>query len=117
MKEAGYDTGYFGKYMNGVAQQPAYVAPGWDRWVTLLDGMIDNPRVNVDGTVRRVDSQREFDHFAAQRLRRFIRRHRGHRAVVRGVLADGAPRPVHAEPRARRRLRRGGLGPAGVQRG
>jgi arylsulfatase A-like enzyme len=74
MKDAGYDTGYFGKYMNGLAQDPSYVAPGWDRWVALLDGMIDDPRVNVDGTVRTVGSQREFDHFAAQRLRRFIRR-------------------------------------------
>ena len=76
IKEAGYDAGYFGKYMNGLSQQPSYVAPGWDRWVTLLDGMVDHPRVNVDGDVRRVGSQREFDHFAAQRLRRFIRRHR-----------------------------------------
>ena len=65
IKAVGYDTGYFGKYMNGVAQDPTYVAPGWDRWVTLLDGMIDDPRVNVDGTVRKVDSQRVFDWFAA----------------------------------------------------
>ncbi|RYB88486.1 hypothetical protein EUA06_21055 [Nocardioides glacieisoli] len=68
-------AGYFGKYMNGVAQDPTYVAPGWDRWVTLLDGMIDDPRVNVDGTVRKVEGQREFDRFAAKRLRRFVRRH------------------------------------------
>jgi N-acetylglucosamine-6-sulfatase len=75
MKQAGYDTGYFGKYMNGLAQDPTYVAPGWDRWVALLDGMIDEPRVNVDGDVRKVASQRAFDRFAARRLRRFIRRH------------------------------------------
>ena len=75
IKEAGYDTGYFGEYMNGLAQQPTYVAPGWDRWVALLDGIIDDPRVNVDGTVRQVASQRDFDQFAAKRLRSFIRRH------------------------------------------
>ena len=75
MQAAGYDTGYFGKYMNGLAQDPTYVAPGWDRWVALLDGMIDDPRVNVDGTVRTVGGQLEFDRFAAKRLRRFIRRH------------------------------------------
>ena len=36
MHAAGYDTGYFGKYMNGHGQQPSYVAPGWDRWVTVV---------------------------------------------------------------------------------
>ena len=97
MKDAGYDTGYFGKYMNGLAQNPSYVAPGWDRWVALLDGMIDDPRVNVDGTVRKVDSQREFDHFAAQRLRRFIRRHEDDGPWF-AVYAHCSPRPVHAEP-------------------
>ena len=102
IKEAGYDTGYFGKYMNGVARQPSYVAPGWDRWVVLLEGRIDNPRVNVDGTVRRVGSQREFDQFAAQRLRRFIRRHRDTGpwfAVFAPTAPHGpyTPSPKHAD--------------------
>lgn len=101
IKEAGYDTGYFGKYMNGLSQQPSYVAPGWDRWVTLLDGMVDDPRINVDGDVRRVDSQREFDHFAAQRLRRFIRRHRDGPwfAVFSPTAPHGpyTPSPEHAD--------------------
>ncbi|HEX5918640.1 MAG TPA: sulfatase [Nocardioides sp.] len=102
IKAAGYDTGYFGKYMNGLAEQPSYVAPGWDRWVALLDGMIDDPRVNVDGTVRRVGSQREFDHFAAQRLRRFIRRHRDSGpwfAVFAPTAPHGpyTPSPEHAD--------------------
>ena len=52
-------TGYFGKYMNGLAEQPSYVAPGWDRWVTFLDGMVDNPRVNVDGTRILLDACRD----------------------------------------------------------
>ena len=102
IKEAGYDTGYFGKYMNGIARQPSYVAPGWDRWVALLEGRIDNPRVNVDGTVRRVGSQREFDRFAAQRLRRFIRRHRDTGpwfAVFAPTAPHGpyTPSPKHAD--------------------
>jgi N-acetylglucosamine-6-sulfatase len=102
LKEAGFDTGYFGKYMNGLAQDPLYVAPGWDRWVALLDGMIDDPRVNVDGTVRRVASQREFDHFAARRLRRFIRRHQDTGtwfAVYSPTAPHGpyTPSPEHAD--------------------
>ncbi|GAA5113637.1 hypothetical protein GCM10023339_18280 [Alloalcanivorax gelatiniphagus] len=99
---AGYATGYFGKYMNGLAQQPTYVAPGWDRWVALLDGMIDDPRVNVDGAVRKVGSQRAFDGFAAQRLRRFIRRHQDTGpwfAVFSPTAPHGpyTPSPEHAD--------------------
>ena len=117
LRAAGYDTGYFGKYMNGLAQQPSYVAPGWDRWVALLDGMIDDPRVNVDGTVRHVPSQRAFDRFAAKRLRRFIRRHQDSGPWF-AVFAPTAPHgPYTPSPGARRRLRRGGLEPTGVQRG
>jgi arylsulfatase A-like enzyme len=102
LKAAGYDTGYFGKYMNGLAQQPTYVAPGWDRWVALLDGMIDDPRVNVDGTVREVEGQREFDRFAATRLRRFIRRHQDSGpwfAVYSPTAPHGpyTPSPEHAD--------------------
>lgn len=73
MSAAGYDTGYFGKYMNGHNQDPTYVAPGWDRWVTLVDG---DRRMNVDGDLRVLESQREVDAFAADRLTRFVRRHR-----------------------------------------
>jgi N-acetylglucosamine-6-sulfatase len=71
MSAAGYATGYFGKYMNGLARDPSYVAPGWDRWVGLVgtDG-----KVNVDGQVRTLDDPRELDRFAAERLRRFVRR-------------------------------------------
>ena len=71
MHGAGYHTGYFGKYMNGLGQDPRYVAPGWDRWVALADG-----RINVDGEIRDRDADsRAVDLFSVRRLRRFIRRH------------------------------------------
>jgi N-acetylglucosamine-6-sulfatase len=71
MHAAGYHNGYFGKYMNGLDQDPRYVAPGWDRWVALADG-----KINVDGEIRNRDADsREVDLFSARRLRRFIRRH------------------------------------------
>ena len=114
MHAAGYDTGYFGKYMNGHGQEPKYVAPGWDRWVTVVDG---KTKMNIDGDVRTLDSSRDVDRFAARRLRRFIRRHHDIGALVRGVRAVDAALSLHAEPRAPARLRRGALGPAGVQRG
>ncbi len=71
LKGAGYDTGFFGKYMNGHNRTPAYVAPGWDRWVTLVDG---DRKMNTDGDLRVLDTQREVDPYAAKRLRKFLRR-------------------------------------------
>jgi N-acetylglucosamine-6-sulfatase len=73
IKRAGYDTGYFGKYMNALHLEPRYVAPGWDRWVVPV-GI--GGTVNVDGETRVLDTSREADLFAAVRLRRFVRRHR-----------------------------------------
>ncbi len=69
---AGYATGYFGKYMNGLGKDPEYVAPGWGRWVVTVgnDGLI-----NVDRDVRQLESQQAADGFAAERLRRFLGRH------------------------------------------
>jgi N-acetylglucosamine-6-sulfatase len=73
MRGAGYDTGYFGKYMNGLVTDPEYVAPGWGRWIATigLEG-----QVSVDGEIRDVGSQKASDDFAADRLRRFVARHR-----------------------------------------
>lgn len=36
MQDAGYRTGFIGKYMNGypILTEPAHVPPGWDRWVS-----------------------------------------------------------------------------------
>ena len=74
MRAAGYDTGYFGKYMNGMGRTPTYVAPGWRRWVVSTIG--DRETVNVDGTLRELESRQAVERFVFSRLRRFIRRHR-----------------------------------------
>jgi N-acetylglucosamine-6-sulfatase len=73
IRDAGYDTGYFGKYMNGLGEDPEYVAPGWGRWVAVAgkDGQL-----NVDGDLRQLDTRTAADAFAADRLRRFVERHR-----------------------------------------
>ena len=73
IRGAGYGTGYFGKYMNGLVTDPGYVAPGWGRWVATigLEG-----QVSVDGELRDVGPQKAADDFAADRLRRFVERHR-----------------------------------------
>lgn len=74
MRAAGYDTGYFGKYMNGMGHDPTYVAPGWRRWVVSTIG--DRETVSVDGRLRELESRQAVERFAVSRLRRFIRRHR-----------------------------------------
>lgn len=70
--KADYDTGYFGKYMNGLGRDPSYVAPGWGRWVSTIgkEGLL-----NVDGDVRDLASQQAAHQFAADRLRGFLRQH------------------------------------------
>jgi arylsulfatase A-like enzyme len=72
MRGADVDTGYFGKYMNGLGEDPAYVAPGWGRWVATVG---KRGQVNIDGDVRQLDGQAAADTFAADRLRRFVERH------------------------------------------
>ncbi|KRF32423.1 hypothetical protein ASG94_18370 [Nocardioides sp. Soil805] len=72
MRGADVDTGYFGKYMNGLGEDPEYVAPGWGRWVATVG---KRGQVNVDGDVRQLDGQAAADTFAAERLRRFVERH------------------------------------------
>jgi N-acetylglucosamine-6-sulfatase len=66
MKAAGYRTGYFGKYMNGMKQDEAYVAPGWDRWVNW----VFHRHFCVDGTM--VDKVRDTDRFSTAKCRNFV---------------------------------------------
>jgi len=56
LKDAGYATGHFGKYINGHAKS-TFVPPNWDRWCETLGDGIDSGgnatipnRGNVDGT-------------------------------------------------------------------
>ena len=72
IRAGGYDTGYFGKYMNGLAEDPGYVAPGWRRWVATVG---KRGQLNADGDVRDLKTQKAADDFAAVQLRRFVERH------------------------------------------
>jgi N-acetylglucosamine-6-sulfatase len=67
MKAAGYETGYFGKYMNGTETDPTYIAPGWDRWVNWLEDL----DFNVDGEVRTIN-QTHVDPYSAAKCLNFI---------------------------------------------
>ncbi|GIU98176.1 MAG: hypothetical protein KatS3mg013_1979 [Actinomycetota bacterium] len=55
LREAGYRTGFFGKYLNGYwtpAYETGYVPPGWDRWVAFARSGYFEYDLNVDGTIR-----------------------------------------------------------------
>ncbi|MGI9254839.1 MAG: sulfatase-like hydrolase/transferase, partial [Thermomicrobiales bacterium] len=52
MQAAGYDTGFFGKFLNGYPQGAGYtwVGNGWTNWVALLSGHYFDFVLNVNGT-------------------------------------------------------------------
>jgi N-acetylglucosamine-6-sulfatase len=51
LQEAGYQTAFFGKYLNGYpAGDPTHVPPGWEEWYGKLDGQrLYNYRLNENG--------------------------------------------------------------------
>jgi len=55
LQAAGYETAYFGKYLNGFPwSQPAdYIPEGWDRWVAFAGKQgYESFNANIDGEVR-----------------------------------------------------------------
>jgi len=70
LNNAGYATGYFGKYMNGYENFPNFVPPGWDRWYAANAAPMKK-QFNVDGkTVTRTDQT--FDQTVAEMGLKFI---------------------------------------------
>lgn len=59
LRDAGYDTMFVGKYLNGYGDHdsdPTYVPPGWTDWHATVDPStyrFDSPRINHDGTLQR----------------------------------------------------------------
>lgn len=55
LKQGGYATGLFGKYMNGYGEDRGYtrhVPPGWDKWFAKFNQKRYEWYANADGTVR-----------------------------------------------------------------
>ncbi|MGH3148525.1 MAG: sulfatase-like hydrolase/transferase, partial [Rubrobacter sp.] len=57
LDDAGYKTGYFGKYMNGYDRE-AYVPPGWDRWAAA-DHAPATMRISDNGRLVRLGGRYE----------------------------------------------------------
>ena len=62
LSDAGYDTLFVGKYLNGYGEGDAsqrYVPPGWSQWRATVGSSTYNyvwPKVNVNGRLQRVDT-------------------------------------------------------------
>src|SRR5215213_6021900 len=74
LDEAGYHTGYIGKYLNeyGSYDEPTtHIPSGWDRWIGYEGGPGDQEtngafKVNDQGKVVRIDDENDTDYFARQ---------------------------------------------------
>jgi arylsulfatase A-like enzyme len=96
LNNAGYDTAYVGKYLNGYGEgEPTrYVPPGWDRWWGRLGGAGRGSTydVNENGRLRSIsyDSLHDTDYFS-RRATDFIRAHEGDPDPWFMVVAPTAP--------------------------
>ena len=69
LDEAGYHTGYIGKYLNeyGSYEEPTtHVPPGWDRWIGYEGGPLEQHareafKVNDQGNVARIEAVPGYD--------------------------------------------------------
>jgi N-acetylglucosamine-6-sulfatase len=72
LDEAGYHTGYIGKYLNGYGTYDdplVHVPPGWDRWIGYEGGAGEQKqngafKVNEGSKIHRIGDQHDTDYFA-----------------------------------------------------
>jgi arylsulfatase A-like enzyme len=97
LRRAGYQTAFFGKYLNGYTTDHAsYVPPGWDRWLVFADtgnGAYYDYTLSVDGeAVDKGSSAREYStHLLGRRTAGFIRSTGGPLFAVFAPYAPHAP--------------------------
>lgn len=80
LDDAGYHTGFIGKYLNeyGSYEEPTtHVPPGWDTWIGYQGGPQEQKsngafKINVQGKISRVESVHDTD-YMAQKAESYIR--------------------------------------------
>ena len=86
LRNEGYRTAQVGRFLNGYkrAGSPATPAPGWDRWIGLMDLHYRDYTLSVEGDPRRVTGDDQSS---------YVTRDLGHRSakLVRELAADDAP--------------------------
>jgi N-acetylglucosamine-6-sulfatase len=99
LDDAGYTTGFFGKYLDGFQQQAVtgYVPPGWDRWAAFVHSEYYTYGLSVDGSVRGFqNSVADYStDVLADLADRFIRSRRGPLFLVFAPAAPHAPAIPH----------------------
>jgi N-acetylglucosamine-6-sulfatase len=96
LEEAGYKTGYFGKWMNGY--EGRYVPPGWDSWFAF-SGDLNKPDsydVNIDGRAKTFSRQHNETDVLRERSAAFVENHRGEPWFA--VVATHAPHGPYWPP-------------------
>jgi N-acetylglucosamine-6-sulfatase len=97
LKEAGYATGYFGKWMNGYEER--YVPPGWDSWFTF-SGDLNKPDsydVNSDGRLKTFSREYNETDLLRDEAAAFVENHRGNNPWL-AVVATHAPHGPYWPP-------------------
>lgn len=54
LQRAGYKTGFVGKYLNGIENDPLHIPPGWSEWNAFVDNLSYtgyNYKMNENGTI------------------------------------------------------------------
>ena len=96
LEEAGYATGYFGKWMNGY--EGRHVPPGWDRWFAF-SGDLNRPdlyEVNADGQRKVFPRERNETDLLREEAADFVRVHRDEPWMA--VVATHAPHGPYWPP-------------------
>jgi N-acetylglucosamine-6-sulfatase len=100
LRNAGYRTGYVGKYLNGYPPRdslPGPVPPGWSDWFALVDWQVLGWRANANGNMRHFwGPRRHQTDVLKRRAVRFIRQSAGAGQPFFLTVATLAP---HTEPR------------------
>lgn len=105
LQAAGYETGYFGKYLNGYGvQMKAYVPPGWDRWLSAAGAGVARfhfETIDESGTITRIRGRYDVDVFAEAAARFVLTAREPFFAVWAPMSPHG---PFAAAPRHRGRF-------------
>lgn len=94
LRNAGYRTGFIGKYLNGTAAElGGEAAPGWDRWYQLVERSYRGPTVSDDGEIRELDRSQRTTKVVSAEAVEFIERSSAQRKPFFLTAAYYAPHP------------------------
>src|SRR5215207_9375855 len=108
LDEAGYHTGFIGKYLNeyGDYQDPnTHVPPGWDRWIGYQGGPEEQRirgafKVNDQGKVVRIDATEEHDtDYFARKAEDYVRNRKPGRPWFLMIATNAPHFPAQASAR------------------